>query len=129
LRIAAELADGCNIASDLETVRRKTAVLRRHCAEVGRDPDEVAVTVLDLPVVGRDRDEVWTRAERLRGRTPATAFARRHAAGTHAEHRARYRELAAAGVRTVFLSPPHVTGPEDVLALAPMLEEPNRHVP
>ena len=65
LRIAARLGDGCNVPVDV--VEEKTAVLRRHCEEVGRDPAEVAVTVLDLPVVGRDRDDVWERVERLRG--------------------------------------------------------------
>ena len=70
LRIAAELGDACNIvSSDPDLLRHKVEVLRRHCAEVGRDPAEVAVTVLDLPVVGRDRDDVWARVERLRGRT------------------------------------------------------------
>jgi len=121
LAIAARLADGCNVASDLDTVARKTAVLRDHCARVGRDPAEVAVTVLDTPLVGRDRDQVWARVEAHRGRTPAAAFARRHAAGTPTEHRARYAELAAAGVRGVFVAPVHFTGAPDVLALAPML--------
>jgi hypothetical protein len=77
--------------------------------------------VLDLPVAGRDRDEVWARVEALRGRTSATAFARTHHAATFAEQRARYARLAELGVRTVFLGPPHLTSPDDVLALAPML--------
>ena len=80
LRIAARLGDGCNVPVDV--VEDKAAVLRRHCEEVGRDPAEVAVTVLDLPVVGRDRDDVWERVERLRGRTAAATYARRHHAGT-----------------------------------------------
>jgi alkanesulfonate monooxygenase SsuD/methylene tetrahydromethanopterin reductase-like flavin-dependent oxidoreductase (luciferase family) len=121
LAIAARLADGCNVASDLETVARKTAVLREHCVRAGRDPEEVAVTVLDTPLVGRDRDEVWARVEAHRGRTAAAAFARRHSAGTAAEHRARYAELAAAGVRGIFVAPVHLTGADDVLALAPAL--------
>jgi hypothetical protein len=81
----------------------------------------VAITVLDLPVVGPDRDEVWSRVEALRGRTSAAAYARTHQAGTYAEQRERYARLAELGVRTVFLSPPHLTGPDDVLALSPML--------
>jgi alkanesulfonate monooxygenase SsuD/methylene tetrahydromethanopterin reductase-like flavin-dependent oxidoreductase (luciferase family)/predicted kinase len=121
LRIAARLADGCNLPSDEAVLAGKLAVLRRHCAAVGRDPDDVAVTVLDLPVAGRDRDEVWARVEALRGRTSATAFARTHHAATFAEQRARYARLAELGVRTVFLGPPHLTSPDDVLALAPML--------
>ena len=119
LRIAARLADGCNIVgSDEPRLRHKIDVLHRHCRTAGRDPAEVAVTVLDLPVVGVDRDEVWDRVEALRGRTSAASYARTHHAGTYAEQRERYARLADLGVRTVFVSPPHLTGPNDVLALA-----------
>ncbi|MDT4981943.1 MAG: hypothetical protein QOG07_3822 [Pseudonocardiales bacterium] len=121
LRIAARIADGCNVSSDEKTLDRKIAVLHRHCEHVGRDPAEVSVTVLDVPVVGRNRDEVWARVERLRGGTAAAKFAQTHHAGTHAEQRERYATLAAKGVRTVFLAPAHVQTPADVLALAPML--------
>ncbi|WP_377644823.1 LLM class flavin-dependent oxidoreductase [Oryzobacter terrae] len=119
LRIAAELGDACNIvSSDAELLRHKVDVLRAHCAQVGRDPAEVAVTVLDLPVVGRDRDDVWARVERLRGRTKAATFAARTHAGTVAEHRTRHATLAGLGVSQVFLTTPDLSGPEDVLALA-----------
>ncbi len=119
LRIAAELGDACNLTtSEPDVVRHKVSVLRRHCADVGRDPAEVAVTLLDLPVVGRDRDDVWARVERLRGRTKAAAFAARTHAGTVAEHRERHAELAALGVSTVFLSTPDLADPNDVLDLA-----------
>lgn len=120
LRIAARLADGCNVPSDLDTLDRKVASLHRHCQEVGRDPADVAVTVLDLPVVGADRDDVWDRVERLRGRTAAAAYARRHHAGTVADHRERYLRLADRGVRTVFVALPDLDGPEDLLRLSPL---------
>jgi alkanesulfonate monooxygenase SsuD/methylene tetrahydromethanopterin reductase-like flavin-dependent oxidoreductase (luciferase family)/predicted kinase len=121
LRIAARLADGINVPSDPETLDRKIEVLRAHCRDVGRDPAEVAVTVLDLPVVGRDRDDTWARVERLRGRTPAAAFARRTNAGTAAQQRDRYGALASRGVDTVFLGLGDLAGPEDVAALRPLL--------
>lgn len=44
LRLVARYADQCNVTGDVGTLARKIAVLRRHCAEVGRDPAEVAVT-------------------------------------------------------------------------------------
>ncbi len=122
LRIAAELGDACNLTTtDPEAVARKVAVLRRHCLDVGRDPDDVAVTVLDVPVVGRDRDDVWARVERLRGRTAASTFAARSHAGTVAQQRDRHAALAALGVSTVFLTTPDLAGPDDVLALAGLL--------
>jgi alkanesulfonate monooxygenase SsuD/methylene tetrahydromethanopterin reductase-like flavin-dependent oxidoreductase (luciferase family)/predicted kinase len=121
LRIAAALGDGCNLPSDTATLDRKLAVLRQHCVQAGRDPAEVAVTVLDVPVIGRDREHAGSIVERLRGRTGAAAFARRHHAGTAADHIGRYRLLAERGVSTVFVSLPDLESPDDVLRLAPVV--------
>jgi alkanesulfonate monooxygenase SsuD/methylene tetrahydromethanopterin reductase-like flavin-dependent oxidoreductase (luciferase family)/predicted kinase len=123
LRIAAALGDACNVGSDPDTVRRKTEVLHRHCRDLGRDPAEVAVTVLDLPVVGTDRDDTWRRVERLRGRTPAATYAQRHHAGDAADHRRRYEDLAALGVRTVFVSLPDLESAQDLERLAPVVAQ------
>ncbi|GAB3438594.1 hypothetical protein GCM10027517_11060 [Phycicoccus ginsengisoli] len=121
LQIAARLADGCNLPSDLPTLRRKVEVLHAHCREVGRDPADVALTVLDLPVVGRDREDTWRRVERLRGRTPAPAYARRHHAGEVTSHAARYRELGRQGVSTVFVSLPDLASAADLERFVPVL--------
>ena len=121
LRIVAEQADGCNVSSDARTLPRKIEVLPRHCAELGGDPADVEITVLDLPIVGRDREDVARRVERLRGRTPAPVFAARHSAGLAADHAERYRGLAGLGVGTVFLALPDLTGAEDLERCAPLL--------
>jgi alkanesulfonate monooxygenase SsuD/methylene tetrahydromethanopterin reductase-like flavin-dependent oxidoreductase (luciferase family)/predicted kinase len=107
LRIGARLADAVNVRTD--QVDRALAAVR------GTD---VRVTVLDLPVVGRDRDDVWARVERLRGRTAAATYAARTHAGTVADHRDRWGALAAVGVDTIFLGVPDLATPEDVAALA-----------
>src|SRR6266702_425627 len=120
LRIAARLGDGCNLPSGLDVLDRKVAVLREYCREAGRDPAEVAVTVLDIPVIGEDRAHAAALVERLRGRTPAATFAKRHHAGTAADHIGRYRLLAERGVATVFVSLPGLDVPQDVLRLAPV---------
>ena len=75
------------------------------------------MTVLDVPVVGRDRDDVWQRVERLRGRSPAATYAEQHHAGTIAQQRDRYARLADRGVSALFLALPDLAGPDDVLAL------------
>ncbi len=120
LRIAARLGDGCNLPSGLGELEHKLAVLREHCLQAGRDPAEVEITVLDVPVIGRDRDHAASLVEQLRGRTSAAAFARRHHAGTSADHIGRYRLLAERGVTTVFVSLPDLAHPDDVLRLAPV---------
>jgi alkanesulfonate monooxygenase SsuD/methylene tetrahydromethanopterin reductase-like flavin-dependent oxidoreductase (luciferase family)/predicted kinase len=117
LDIAARLGDACNLPSHEDVLRHKLAVLDRHLERAGRTRDDVAVTVLDLPVVGRDREEVWTKVERLRGRVAAAAFARRSHAGTVDEHRARYARLRALGVDTVFVGVRGLQGPDEVLDL------------
>jgi len=121
LSIAARLADGCNLPSDLAVLDAKLAVLRQHCQQAGRDPAEVAVTVLDVPVVGRDREHAATIVEGLRGRTSAAVYARRHHAGVAADHIGRYRLLAERGVSTVFVALPDLAGPDDLTRLAPVV--------
>lgn len=122
LRVVARLADGCNLPSDEVALAHKREVLRRHCEEAGRDPDEVAVTVLDLPVIGDDREDTWARVERLRGRTAAATFAQRHHAGTVERQRSRLARLRESGISTIFMAPLDLEGPEDVLRLAPLTQ-------
>ncbi|HEX3491114.1 MAG TPA: LLM class flavin-dependent oxidoreductase [Streptosporangiaceae bacterium] len=138
LSIAARLGDGCNLPADLPTLDRKLAVLREHCARAGRElatpasrrgqfasvskhsPATLQVTVLDIPVVGTDREHAAGLVERLRGRTATAAFAARHHAGPARDHIDRYRLLAQRGVGTVFIALPDLAGPEEVRRLAPV---------
>jgi alkanesulfonate monooxygenase SsuD/methylene tetrahydromethanopterin reductase-like flavin-dependent oxidoreductase (luciferase family)/predicted kinase len=103
LQIAARRGDACNVPSDPESVERARAAM-----------GEREVTVLDLPVIGYDREQVAALVERGRGRLTAADYAQRHHAGTVADHAARYRQLAALGVGTVFLAGPDLAGPADV---------------
>lgn len=122
LRVVAEQADAWNLpSSDEARLARRRAVLRGHCAELGRDPDDVEVTVLDVPVLGTDREDVARRVERLRGRIPATAFARQHHAGTAADHAARYAGLAEQEVGTVYVALPDLVDADDLARLEPVL--------
>jgi alkanesulfonate monooxygenase SsuD/methylene tetrahydromethanopterin reductase-like flavin-dependent oxidoreductase (luciferase family)/predicted kinase len=103
LAIAARLADACNVPSDLGAVGRAVAAMG--------DRD---VTVLDIPVIGRDREQVATLVERLRGRQSAADYAQRHHAATIPDQVVRYRELAKRGVSTVFLALPDLAGPDEI---------------
>src|SRR6476620_3042127 len=51
LRLVAQYADACNIFGNADEVAHKVEVLRRHCDDVGRDPNEIEVTAMyrDLP--------------------------------------------------------------------------------
>jgi F420-dependent oxidoreductase-like protein len=54
LRLVAQYADACNIFGGPDEVAHKVDVLRRHCDDVGRDPNEIEVTAMyrDLPADG-----------------------------------------------------------------------------
>jgi alkanesulfonate monooxygenase SsuD/methylene tetrahydromethanopterin reductase-like flavin-dependent oxidoreductase (luciferase family)/predicted kinase len=118
LDIAARLGDACNLSAQEETLPHKLAALDRHLERAGRTRDDVAATVLDLPVVGRNREDAWSQVERLRGRTAAATFAERTHAGTPDQHRERYARLRDLGVSTAFVGVRGLHGPDEVLALA-----------
>jgi alkanesulfonate monooxygenase SsuD/methylene tetrahydromethanopterin reductase-like flavin-dependent oxidoreductase (luciferase family) len=61
LRLVAQYADACNIFGGPEEVAHKVDVLRRHCADVGRDPNEIEVTAMlrDLPPDPTVDDVLW----------------------------------------------------------------------
>ena len=111
LSIAARWADGCNLPTDAHLPERIDQ-LREQCRAAGRDAAQVAVTVLDLPVVAADREQVAAQVEQLRGRTSAATFGR--SAGTPRQQIERYRGLAALGVSTVFAAPARLRGPADL---------------
>jgi len=114
LRIAAGLGDAANVPSARPRLDSLVAALRAHS-------ESVRITVLDLPTIGTDRDDTWARVERLRGRTPAAAYAQRTHAGTAAQQRDRWGGLAELGVDTVFVGVADLEGPDDVARLAPLL--------
>ncbi len=87
LRLVARYADACNLFGDGATVGHKVDVLRRHCADLDRDPDEVTVTNLT------SADVIDTGGER-----------RTDGSGTVEEQIGRYREFAEAGVHTAIVS-------------------------
>jgi alkanesulfonate monooxygenase SsuD/methylene tetrahydromethanopterin reductase-like flavin-dependent oxidoreductase (luciferase family) len=56
LRLVVHYADACNIMDSPEVLQRKSAVLERHCQEVGRDYHAIHRTTT-TPVIIRDSDE------------------------------------------------------------------------
>ena len=66
LRIAAQYADYTNFDGSLEGFQHKSAVLRDHCADVGRDVDEIVRSANYNVVIGRDEREVKNRLEWIR---------------------------------------------------------------
>ncbi|HET9137821.1 TIGR03560 family F420-dependent LLM class oxidoreductase [Actinophytocola sp.] len=122
LRLAARYADAANVLGDLDTVRRKASVLRAHCAEVGRDPAEVALTHLSTALVGTGDRELAGLVERLRPpRMDPARFAAAVNAGTVDDHVGRFRELAEAGVAEVMVRLPDLSDPEPLQRMAKVI--------
>lgn len=83
LRIAARHADACNLFGSPDRVAHKVAVLRNHCAEIGRDPADIEVTHLTNALVAPSRDDLRAKVDAFRDRTTnAERYMTRHNAGT-----------------------------------------------
>src|SRR3954451_9223779 len=64
LRLVAKYADACNIFGGVDDVAHKIDVLRRHCDDLGRDPNEIEVTAMFGELApGATVDDVLQRAE------------------------------------------------------------------
>ncbi len=122
LRVAGAMGDAANVPSDEARLEARVAAVRSAAERAGRPADAVSVTVLDVAVVGTSRDDTARRVERLRGRTPAPAYAARHHAGETPAHAERYARLRDRGVDAVFLALPDLTGPDDLDRCAPLAE-------
>lgn len=123
LRLVAQYADACNLFGDAATVAHKVGVLRRHCADVDRDPAEVRVTHLGTALVRRSRAEVADAVEQLRPKrsTPESYAAAVHA-GTVDDHIGRFRQLADAGVQTAIVNLPDLAGADALAPFAAVIE-------
>ncbi|MCA2214829.1 LLM class F420-dependent oxidoreductase [Jidongwangia harbinensis] len=65
LRLVAQYADACNLFGGVDVVR-KFDVLRQHCADVGRDFDEIEKTVMYAFDLGENGERVGAVIEDLR---------------------------------------------------------------
>jgi F420-dependent oxidoreductase-like protein len=105
LRLVAQYADLCNVSGGAETVRHKLAVLRDHCAAVGRDPGEITTTRLGTLVLTPNADETARASEFLRG-IAGDDFSEQFTVGQEAEIVEQVRELVDAGVDELIFNMP-----------------------
>ena len=111
LKLVAQYADMCNIFGDPATVAHKVEVVRRHCADVGRDPSEVTVSRLSTLVLTADAEETAATKDFLRqatGEEPSASDV-----GTLDDLAVRMEELAEAGVDYCIFNMP--TGTPDTV--------------
>lgn len=106
LKLVAELASGCNIGGDLQTRRRKLDVLRRHCAAIGRDYDEI-VKSTNITVVLGARAEVDRVIDMRRRQTGTEYWERVPLTGSAEEVAAQVREVIELGFDYVIFGIPN----------------------
>ena len=119
LKIAATLGDGCNLRVD-DALPHKIDVFTRYREDAGRLS---MITVLDLPLIGHDREDTARRIEQVRGRLTAHAYAARHPVGTADVHRRRWADLADSGVEQIFVALPDLDRASDLEVCAPLLTD------
>jgi F420-dependent oxidoreductase-like protein len=118
LKLVAQYADMMNIFGDPATVAHKVDVLRRHSADLGRDPSEVTVSRLSTLMLTADAAETEATRDFVRqvtGEEPTTSDI-----GTADELAARVEELAAAGVEYFIFNMPTGT-PDTVRSVGELL--------
>lgn len=113
LRLVAELADACNLQPDRfleddltpEMIRHKLTVLRRHCADVGRDPDSVLVSAWNgFTICAPTEAEVRQKVQRYApgGLRPSAAI---YHCGTPQQLTEYYTARVRAGVQYMVMQP------------------------
>jgi F420-dependent oxidoreductase-like protein len=109
LKLVARWADGCNVGGgNPDVVRQKLAVLREHCAALGRDYNTITRSTgltLFLLEDGADPEKATAQA---RGATSFEEFSRGTFVGTTAQVIERVTQLADAGADYIITSFPRV---------------------
>src|SRR5262249_45938701 len=79
LRHVARYADAWNCNVGFDDYRRKLEILRRHCRDLGRDPQAIELTVaLPFAIVDRHEDIDRVLAERLPPEIPVATLRKRY---------------------------------------------------
>ncbi len=102
LRITARWADEWNVWGNVETLRHKSRVLERHCADVGRDPGEIQRSAVALLFLSDDAEFV----KKMQGRD----IGRPVIVGNAEQVQQTVREYAEAGVDELIV-PDFTLGP------------------
>ena len=127
LRTVALYADMCNIGGGFETVKHKDEVLRRHCAEVGRDESEIERTVgMGVCIIRDTEDEARRVNEEMFARNGRARTWQNQNIGTPEQVAERMRPYLGIGFRHFILGFPSPHDAESmermITQVKPMLE-------
>jgi F420-dependent oxidoreductase-like protein len=100
LKLVAQYGDACNIYGDLATIKHKFAVLKEHCATVGRNYEDIHRTLTALCAIGETDEQARAKVPAALLNSPVGAGA---LIGSPETIRLRLAELEEAGVQEVIL--------------------------
>jgi alkanesulfonate monooxygenase SsuD/methylene tetrahydromethanopterin reductase-like flavin-dependent oxidoreductase (luciferase family)/predicted kinase len=103
LKLAAQYGDACNLFGAPSVVAHKVSVLHEHCRQLGRSPEDVAVTHLSTALVGSSAKDLAEQIDRLK--VPKRALATMNP-GTIHDHIERSNALRTAGAQHLIVSLP-----------------------
>jgi F420-dependent oxidoreductase-like protein len=121
LRMVAQYADASNVFGNLDKIKHLMGVIDGHCADVGRDPSEIARTKLATLMTGDTHEAAQAKADNLRQHMPAEIFDAVVLAGDRdglAEQIAAHRE---AGLTGIIVNMPEVSDLDQVQAAGEVL--------
>lgn len=122
LKLVARYGDACNFTHpDAAEMQQKFALLRRYCAEIGRDPQEIRRTIFINGCIGESQSEAMTKAAKLPLKFTLDHLRTRGLLGTPETIRQRLSEMEQLGVQEVIVSLPDVTRSETLRLLAQCL--------
>jgi alkanesulfonate monooxygenase SsuD/methylene tetrahydromethanopterin reductase-like flavin-dependent oxidoreductase (luciferase family) len=119
LRLVAKWGDACNVAgsvpADVDTIRHKLDVLKRHCDDLGRDYDEIIKsTNADIHVVD-DMNEAERATVDARGDKSYDVYAKGTIVGTPEMIRERLQPVIDAGIDYFIVTIPREAHDQDAV--------------
>jgi F420-dependent oxidoreductase-like protein len=115
LKLVAQYGDACNVFGDPETIKHKFAVLKEHCAAVGRDYESIRRTAGTFCAIGETDEQAWAKIPAALMSGPVmSSMASSALIGSPETIRRRLADFEAAGAQELILGFP------DVLDLEPL---------
>jgi F420-dependent oxidoreductase-like protein len=110
LKLVARYADACNVGGgDVEVIRHKLEVLKRHCDAVGRDYDQITKSTSIEPLVIVEKESDLEKATApLRGDMSLEEYRQRELVGTPDQLTERIEAIAEAGIDYLIVYLPRI---------------------
>lgn len=119
LKLVAQYGDACNVGHlDNEGLAHKFEVIKQHCANVGRDYNEIRRNVMFNCAIAETDEEALKKAEVFRRNIPSGRLREQGLVGTPESIRKRLQEIEQAGAQEIVIWMPDAAQLESVRLFA-----------